>query len=183
MRRLLYLCFLCWLPLLAGATAATGAGAALGPTSVSERFVFGVLATRPAALVEQEHQPLADYLAQQLNAEVQLLVLEYAAMNEALERGQIDFLLTSPGHYMIVRRQFPLAGLLATMIRQENGQPTTHLGGVVIARADRSDLRTLADLKGQRIAALHPRTLAGYQIQAYELLQAGFDLQRDFVFT
>ena len=183
MRRLLYLCFLCWLPLLAGATAATGAGAALGPTSVSERFVFGVLATRPAALVEQEHQPLADYLAQQLNAEVQLLVLEYAAMNEALERGQIDFLLTSPGHYLIVRRQFPLAGLLATMIRQENGQPTTHLGGVVIARADRSDLRTLADLKGQRIAALHPRTLAGYQIQAYELLQAGFDLQRDFVFT
>lgn len=179
MRRLLYLCLLCLLPLLAGATAATGAG----PATVTERFVLGVLATRPAALVEQEHQPLADYLAQQLNAEVQLLVLEYAAMNLALERRQIDFLLTSPGHYLIVRRQFPLAGLLATMIRQENGQQTTQLGGVIIARADRSDLRTLADLEGQRIAALHPRTLAGYQIQAYELLQAGFDLQRDFVFT
>ncbi len=183
MRRLLYLCFLCWLPLLAGATAATGAGAALGPTSASERFVFGVLATRPAALVEQEHQPLADYLAQQLNAEVQLRVLDFAAMELALELGQIDFLLTNPAHYMVVRRQHPLTGLLATLIRQENRQQTMELGGVIFARADRSDLRTLADLKGQHIAALEPRALGGFQAQAYELVQAGFDIQRDFVFT
>lgn len=175
--RLICLVWLIFLPLLASANQSAG------PALANDRLVLGVLATRPAALVEQEHQPLADYLAQQLNAEVQLLVLEYSAMNLALERRQIDFLLTSPGHYLIVRRQFPLAGLLATMIRQENGKPTTHLGGVIIARTDRRDLRTLADLEGQRIAALHPRTLAGYQIQAYELLQAGFDLQRDFVFT
>ncbi|BAO80887.1 signal transduction histidine kinase [Serpentinimonas raichei] len=182
MRRLLYLCLLCLLPLLAGASA-TGTAPAPGAASATERFVLGVLATRPLPLVEQEHQPLADYLAQQLNAEVQLHVLDDAALNRALERGQIDFLLTSPGHYMIVRRQFPLAGLLATLIRQDNGQQTTQLGGVIIALAARTDLRTLADLEGQRIAALPPRTLAGYQIQAYELLQAGFDVQRDFAFT
>ena len=145
--------------------------------------MLGVLATRPVTLVEQEHQPLADYLAEQLNAEVRLRVLDFAALQHALELGQIDFLFTSPGHYLIVRRQFPLAGLLATLIRQESGQQTTQLGGVIFVRAERTDLRTLADLEGQRIAALPPRAFAGYQIQAYELLQAGFDVQRDFVFT
>ncbi len=180
MRRLLFICLLLWLPLLA---AASSAGAAAGPATATERFVLGVLATRPLALVEQEHQPLADYLAEQLNAEVRLRVLDFAALQHALELGQIDFLFTSPGHYLIVRRQFPLAGLLATLIRQESGQQTTQLGGVIFVRAERTDLRTLADLEGQRIAALPPRTLAGYQIQAYELLQAGFNVQRDFVFT
>jgi len=198
MRRLLYLCCLLLLPLLAGAAAAASAGAApvlgpaaapgansaaAGPATATERFVLGVLATRPVAQVEQEHQPLAKYLAEQLHAEVQLRVLDDSAMDLALELGQIDFLLTSPGHYVIVRRQFPLAGLLATLIRHENGQQTMELGGAIIARAERSDLRTLADLEGQHIAALPPRAFAGYQVQVYELLQAGFDVQRDFVFT
>ena len=41
----------------------------------------------------------------------------------------------------------------------------------------------MPDLYGRHIAALPTRTLAGYQMQAYELLQAGFDLQRDFAFS
>jgi len=88
MRRLLFICLLLWLPLLA---AASSAGAAAGPATATERFVLGVLATRPLALVEQEHQPLADYLAEQLNAEVRLRVLDFAALQHALELGQIDF--------------------------------------------------------------------------------------------
>ncbi|KJS69039.1 MAG: hypothetical protein JM57_10395 [Comamonadaceae bacterium BICA1-1] len=113
------------LPLLAGAASAADASPTPGAGAAPERFVLGVLATRPVALVQQEHQPLANYLAQQLNAEVQLRVLDYAALDLALELGQIDFLFTSPGHYLIVRRTFPLAGLLATLIRQQNGRQTT----------------------------------------------------------
>ena len=191
MRPLLALCLLL-LPLWLGATtalvpaaSARSAEPAANPSAAAApaHFVLGVLVTRPLPQVERESRPLAQYLAEQLGAEVQLQLLEYEAMNLTLERGEIDFLFTSPGHYMIVRRNIPVTGLLATLIRQENWQQTTHLGGVIIARADRSDLRTLPDLYGRRIAALPLRTLAGYQVQAFELVQAGFDLERDFVFN
>jgi signal transduction histidine kinase len=50
------------------------------------------------------------------------------------------------------------------------------LGGVMITRADRHDIRSLADLAGQRIAAVSVESFGGYQMQALEFLESGIRL-------
>ena len=53
-------------------------------------------------------------------------------------------------------------------------------GAVIVARADRTDLRTVWDLKGKKLGIMSREAFAGWQVPAAELLMQGIDVKSDF---
>ena len=121
---------------------------------------FGVFAYRPDHVIRERYQPLADYLADKVGQPVLLRVMGQDDMNRALAANQLDFFLTNPSHFLLIRSERSLTGVLATLVRERSGVATESVGGVIFSAADRSDLSSLKDLAGQTIAPP-----AGYHTQ------------------
>jgi PAS domain S-box-containing protein len=150
---------------------------ACGLAAAAEPLRIGVFAYRPKPVMEQRFQPLADYLGQALGGRpVELLVLEQAEMEAALAENRLDFLMTNPSHYLVVRSRSQLASIVATVISRDDGLDVSSLGGVIITAAHRDDINTLKDLQGKRIGVPGIRFLGGYQTQVLEMLEAGIPL-------
>lgn len=142
-----------------------------------EHLTLGVFAYRPKAALTERFEPLVRYLEDALGGtRITLHVLDQGELEAALVNNQLDLLLTNPSHYLILRSQNTLSGALATLVSIESGRPTEALGGVILARADQSDLKQLTDLRGRRVAIPGPKFLGGFQTQAFELLQADVSL-------
>ena len=138
------------------------------PTNQS--LILGVFAYRPDDIMQSHFQPLVDYLNDALGdgLNIELKILDNQQMQEALRQNQLDFVLTNPGHYLVLRSQTSMSGVLATLVRRKDGVATSALGGVIIVR-DESSIKTLNDIKGHRIAIPKARFLGGFQAQLYEL--------------
>lgn len=137
-----------------------------------------MLAFRPAAEVQQRWQPLMDYLNGKLPGySFQLKSLGYDELENAISQHSIDFVFTNPAHYILMTYRNGLSSPLVTLVTHEHGRTLDKFGGVIIARADRADIRVLEDLRGQTVAAVTTGSLGGYQAQAAELLSQGIDLK------
>ncbi len=155
------------------------------PLSVEKtHLVFGVLSFRPEAVTMAQWQPLMRYLEQNVACEhcsITLRPLGYKGLEQALLAGEIDLVMTNPSHYILLRERMNLqmSGPLVTITRQQNGVPINQFGGVVFRAAHSDQIQTLADTVNKRIAAVTPGSLGGYQMQAYEMQQAGMALPAD----
>lgn len=153
-----------------------------GPTwgMAAEGQVLGVLAFRPVPQTMERWQPLADYLNRRIpGLNLELRALNYGDLEAQLQAGEIDFVLTNPAHYVMLKERNQLSSPLASLINLEQGQPVRGFGGVILVSTQRDDLRRLADLRGKKVATVTKRSLGGYQVQAYELLRHGLDPSRD----
>jgi diguanylate cyclase (GGDEF)-like protein/PAS domain S-box-containing protein len=135
---------------------------------------FGVLAVRPKELVAAQYQPLADYLSVALGGEpVNLRVLDRDELQDAIMRNGLDLVLTNPTSYLQLRSRNSLSGVLATVRTQYQGRATTQQGGVIITRAERTDIARLTDLRGHSVAVPSLHAMSGYLAPAFELREAG----------
>jgi diguanylate cyclase (GGDEF)-like protein/PAS domain S-box-containing protein len=137
---------------------------------------LGVLAFRPKAQAMQQWQPLARHIEKSLGRRVQLTVYNYPDLNAAVQQKAVDIVLTNPGHYVLLRRRFDISAPLATQITRTGKYELSSFGGVIFTRADETAINSLADLSGKLIAATDIDSLGGYQMQAFELLEAGLPL-------
>ncbi|WMC12189.1 diguanylate cyclase [Oceanimonas pelagia] len=154
------------------------------PARAEQLLTLGVFAYRPKPMMVTMYQPLADYLSAQLpDARVRLLVLDQDEMETELSRNGLDLVFTNPSHYLLLRSHNALTGVLATKISREQGRAASALGGVILARRDRTELTTLEDLRHRHIAIPGTRFLGGYQTQALELLEAGIRPEKDTTLT
>lgn len=144
-----------------------------------ESVTLGLLAYRPEPIMLAHYQPLADYLSAQSGLDVRIRVYAQDAMDQALAANRIDLFMTNPAHFLQIRSERSLTGVLATLQRDWNGQSTGSIGGVILTRSARDDIRTLSDVRGQSIASPGIHYLGGYQAQALELREAGLDIRRD----
>lgn len=153
----------------------------LSPVWAAQRpLTLGVFAFRPPVLMEAAYQPLVDYLNQRVpEAHLQLAVLSQAAMAQALQRGELDFVLTNPSHFVLLRSQAALSGAIATLVRLDGERAVSQLGGVMFTTAQQTDIQSLSDLKGRVLAIPGKQFLGGYQTQAMELLQVGIRIPQD----
>ncbi|MDO3377918.1 PhnD/SsuA/transferrin family substrate-binding protein [Geoalkalibacter halelectricus] len=149
----------------------------LAPTASAwavQSLTFGVLAFRPAEQVEARWQPLADYLSEQLpEVRVRFKFFDYPGLDEAVRQGQIDLVFTNPAHYVLIAHREELSSPLVGQINLVEGTPVTGFAGVILVRAEDESPRSLADLRGKRIAVPSKLSLGGYQMQAHSLVQAG----------
>jgi PAS domain S-box-containing protein len=164
-----------WLCVVALSVALNGLTAQAEPTPT---LTIGVLAKRPVALENPLWQPLADYLQQNLgDVRVTLQVYDFEGMEKAVQHRQVDLVITSPSDYLIYAHRIGLSAPLASVVNEGADHALLHgFGGVILVQAERSELQTLHDLKGRRIAIVGQQSLGGYQAQAYELDQAGIHL-------
>ncbi len=142
-------------------------------------LTLGVFAFRSKESTQVRWQPLADYLSQKLDGrKVQILALDPNEIEAALRQGALDLVFTNPRHYVEIKQDYGLSGALATLVDlDQSGRPVQSVGGVIVARQDRQDIRTLQDLSGKRIAIADPnKVLGGNAAQQYELSRAGIRL-------
>ncbi|NTV11792.1 MAG: PhnD/SsuA/transferrin family substrate-binding protein, partial [Zoogloea sp.] len=150
------------------------------PGQAAETVRIGVLAIRPKPITLARWQPLATYLSQAApGRSFTIEALTYPELEAAIAMRKVDFVFTNPSHYALVAHRNGLSSPLATLINLEEGVSTPAIGGVILARSERSDIRTLTDLRGKTIVATSTEALSGFQAQAYELARAGLRLPQD----
>lgn len=142
----------------------------------AEKLVFGVLEYKGKEKVIKQYTPLAEYIQDQINIPVELKVLSQEALENEVRLNKIDIVATNPTHFIALRENGNLTGAIATEIKSYKGKETSYLGGVIITRSDRRDIRELTDLQYCTIAYPGKKFLGGWQSQQYELLKAGVHL-------
>ncbi len=158
------------------------AGAGLCNVTAAEAeqvLVVGVTAFRDKAATTHDWQPTMDFLSASLpGLRFEVRPLNLPEFEDALQARSLDFLITNPQHYITVESKYSVSRV-ATLVKAENGKPVNVFGGVVFTRAERDDIRSLADLRGKRIAATDKTSFAAYLIQSDLMLEQGLDPVRD----
>lgn len=114
-----------------------------------------------------------------LNREVSFRLYDVRKLEALVREGKVDLVFTGAGFY----RRMETYGLrvLATEVSPRMPDPDRTTGTTFIVRKDRADLRTIADLKGKRLAALAPESFQGYQIGMGEIFaEPGFSPKEKF---
>ncbi|MBU0622328.1 MAG: PhnD/SsuA/transferrin family substrate-binding protein [Gammaproteobacteria bacterium] len=137
---------------------------------------MGVLAYRPKPQALAQWQPVAAYLERTLGRRVELAVYDHAELADAASRRAVDVITTTPNHFILLQHTAGVSAALATLLTREGEHELSGYGGVIVARAERDDIRELADLAGKRIAATSRDAFGSYQMQAAEMVAAGIRL-------
>ncbi len=138
---------------------------------------IGVLAHLGPEEAEVEWTALAAQLGERLPGRA--LAQSYhdlAGLEAALAAGELDFVITNPGHYVLLEATHG-ATRVATQVGARAGDPAHVVGSAVVVRAGQAGLQALADLRGQRLAAVSAQAFGGYQVIAAELLTLGLDVE------
>jgi len=147
------------------------------PVYAAEPIRIGVLAFRPKPQTLAQWQPLAVVLKQAMpERDFVVEAFTFPELDLAVASRQVDFVLTNPGHYVLLTRRSGLSAPLATLAVDDSGRPTTVFGGVIFSRAGQANINMLSDIEEKTIAVTSTDSLGGYQMQAYELQRAGISL-------
>lgn len=95
-------------------------------------------------------------------------------LGRAIEMGDVDFVITNPGHYVALEYDLGISRI-ATQIPESSQDAAHTVGSAVIVRADRTDLKSLIDLRKSELAAVSPEAFGGYQVIWSELKGLGID--------
>ena len=153
---------------------------ASGSLFAAEQIRIGIQTSRP----KQEAQEKWSYLQSALDHaipgyEFKIDVYTVDELQTLAASHKLDFILTNPAKFLELCRRYGLSAPLLSLSNLEQGQPVSSFGGVIFTRSERVDIRNLEDLRNKSVAAASTSTFGGYQMQAYELLQIGFNPQAD----
>jgi two-component system sensor histidine kinase TtrS len=141
---------------------------------------IGVFAFQGERAAASDWSPVIRYLNQALPAhQFRLDQYDAAGLRLAIAGHRVDLVITNPGYYVTMEAEFGISRI-ATLDTQES-HPARALGSVVLARADQTKLRVLADLAGKRVAAVAPEAFGGYLVAAREMLGQGIDASAQLV--
>lgn len=144
--------------------------AAAAPAAVH----IAVLAYQGQDAAEADWSPLAAALAEAVpGRSFELRYYTLDGLWQAVERRQVDFVITHGGQYVALESRFG-ASRIATLDDPRRPGPGRALAAAVVVRAD-SDLQLLAQLKGRRLAAIDPKAFGGYLVALRELRAAGVE--------
>ena len=166
-------CLCCALTPAAGADSTTSAAASAKPVRL------GVLAFRGAERALQDWQPHADYLSNKLSPlRFEVVPLTLKEFAPAIAAKRIDLVVTNTGHYVELEVGGAISRIATMRIAGPQG-PVDRFGGTAIARADRADMSSYADLRGKRLAVPDTQGFGGWQVHLREARAAGIDLDSD----
>ncbi|MGF1458657.1 MAG: phosphate/phosphite/phosphonate ABC transporter substrate-binding protein [Leptolyngbyaceae cyanobacterium] len=137
---------------------------------------FGVLVIDNAVSVRQRYAPLLAYLSEATGHPFELVLLTQESQFSSVAAKKIDFVATNSLAAVQLQRLYG-AEFLATHSRPQTG---TQFSGSIIVRED-SNIQTLKDLRGRRVACVNFQTAAaGCVFQIQHLLNEGIDPFTDF---
>ena len=165
--------------ILAGAVAALLAGLGLGEAAAEPPIRVGVLAYRGDDHANAVWEPTVRYLAERFpDRGAEMVALDLPGMAAAVQARILDFVLTNAGNYVDLEARYGVTRV-ATLHSSRAGASGASIGSTVVVRADRKDIRDLADLNGRTVLAGDPDAFGGFQIAWGEMLKAGIDPYRN----
>lgn len=141
--------------------------------------------------MEAKAKPFEEYLSEKLGCEVNVtLATDYSTIVEAMSSGQVDIGIMPPAAYVQARNEGSAEAILTSELQDydlETGMPAEGVmsgtfKGEILVRKD-SDIKTLEDLKGKKIATLSPNSASGYIYPVAEMKEAGIDPTKDCTLT
>ncbi|MBP9147979.1 MAG: EAL domain-containing protein [Rhodoferax sp.] len=147
------------------------AGVALAAQGVR----IGVLSFQGKPETLAQWAPTAQWLSQKLpQYQFEMLPLNYEELDAAVDTGSIDFVLTNPEHYIVLRNRHQLRPMV-TLNMLINGRVVEQFGSVIFTRAE-TPIATLESVVGKRVAAVSVNSLGGFLMAADIFQQAGVQL-------
>jgi len=141
----------------------------------AEAVRIGILAWRGADEAEIQWSSLVRDLEQRLNGKrIELRNFNLDGMAAALRAGELDFVITNPGHYVTLEATSGITRI-ATQVVGNATNPEHVVGSAVVVLDRRGDLQRLEDLRGKKLAAVSPDAFGGYQLIRAELRRIGLD--------
>jgi ABC-type phosphate/phosphonate transport system substrate-binding protein/DNA-binding CsgD family transcriptional regulator len=147
-------------------------------TVAAERISIGVLAYDGKKQAESRWQPTADYLSQHISGQqFQVIPLTHQEFEHSINKGELDFILTNPGHY--VRLEVAVgATRIATFKSRFHDEVLTQFSSVIFTRKD-SSIISLEALEGRTLAAVSEGAFGGFQLAQDALLDQGINALED----
>lgn len=155
---------------------ALGALFLLGWTAVAvaAEVRVGVLAYRGAERAAAEWEPTLAHLNRVMDGiHFQAVPHDLGGLTQAVADGQVDFVITNPGHYVELEAAFHVARI-ATVEVEGGPPPSAAVASAVVVRAD-SSLHRLEDVAGRHLAAVAPEAFGGFRLAWRELAAHGVD--------
>jgi diguanylate cyclase (GGDEF)-like protein/PAS domain S-box-containing protein len=141
------------------------------------RMRIGILSFESKTETASRWQPTANFLQSTLPSLLfEIVPLGYDELNAAVESATVDFVLTNPEHYVVLRNVFRLSPMLTLNTLIGNGASST-FGGVIFTRTDATDIQQLQDVRGKRVAAVGLYSLGGFLAAADIFRQQHIDLR------
>ncbi|MDD5758035.1 MAG: PAS domain S-box protein [Desulfobulbaceae bacterium] len=141
---------------------------------------IGVLAHHGDETARRMWDPTAEYLTRTIpQHSFTIIPLGFAELAPAVARGEVDFVLANSSIYVGLEALYG-ATRIATVQNAGPRGGTSVFGGVIFCRADRSDLHSLAELRGKSFLAVDKTSLGGWQVAWRELQSSGLNPYRDF---
>ncbi len=154
----------------------------LSVTAFSETVVkIGILSFESKSDTATRWRPTANYLESKITGHrFEVIPLNYDELNLAVKFGDVDFVLTNPEHYVVLRNTFGISPMvtLTTLIGTET---VSKFGSVIFMRKEKATTGNLNDARGKRIAAVGLYSLGGFLAAADVFHQQHLDLQSNDV--
>lgn len=141
-----------------------------------EELVMAFVPMKDAESLVESVEPLAELLSQELGTKVKpFTAVNYVAVVEGLGSGQVDFGFIPPFSYVLANSESNAQVVLSSL--RKDGSATYKAQYVV--RTD-SEIDSLEDLAGKKIAFVDPASTSGYLYPAAQLIGLGYDIDKDF---
>jgi diguanylate cyclase (GGDEF)-like protein len=124
--------------------------------------------------------PTAAYMTQAIpEFSFTIVPLDNSTIGPAVERGEVDFVITNPGSYIGLEARYGVTRVL-TLRNLRQGRPYTQFGAVMFTREDRRDIQELGDIKGKSFMAVDKDAFGGFLMGWLEFKKIGIDPFRHF---
>ncbi len=148
--------------------------------ATAEPIRIGVLSHRGDSYTHYTWSPTANYLTGAVPGHrFEIVPLGFDKVESAVAAKEVDFVLASSSIYVSLEARHRVSRI-ATLNNKVGGVAHNLFGGVIFARADRSDIKNLRDLRGKRFIAVDRNSLGGFQMAWRELLGVDITPYRDF---
>ncbi len=151
----------------------------IAASALPQTVRIGVLANRGEEKCRKDWGAMIQTLQNaQPNFEFLLVPLTFEAVDEAVDKAMVDFIVVNPAIYVNLEVTRDVIRI-ATLINRAAGRSSAKFGGVLFARAERADIQDFHQIKGKRLVATSPGSLGGWIMGWSTLLLAGIDPYRD----
>ena len=140
---------------------------------------IGVLAYRGSAELRHKWMPLSEYLTAVIPGwSFRIVPMTLSSATEQIKSGQLDFVVTNPGHFVTLNREHRMSVLASRSQKKSDGRYSTEFGSAIITRKD-SGIQSLRDVAGKSVTAIGANAFGGFQVAWYEFDRTGVDLFSD----
>lgn len=169
-----------------GANAPKETTAPVAEGYVPEKLTVQFVPSQNADTLEAKAKPLEKLLGDKLGIPVEVSVsTDYNTVIEALASKKVDVGFLPPTAYVLAKEKGAAEVILQAQrfgVNDETGAPTDDLAdfykSLIIVKKD-SEIQTVADLKGKKIAYQNVTSSAGFVWPAATLMDAGLDPLKD----